>query len=324
MFVLKAKIEIGSYVFNSVNEIEITKSVENISDTAIIKMPRKFKVKNGNEYIYFEKAIKVTDEVRITLGYEGKYEGLEFQGYVTKIKPTIPLEIHCEDFVFLLRRKTISHNFGKTTLKKVLEEVIKDIKPPILLSDRIPDVPLNTYLVKDKNGAQVLQQLKEELMLTSFVDDENKLYCGLIEATNVGETSVYDLNYNIVENNLEIADEESKKYLVKYSFIEKKDNSKIFVEIGDKDGEKREYKTSIVSDKKILKEMAEEALKKLKIVGFTGSITSFLIPFATRGMVAKIIDNEHPNQAGNYFIKSVVTTYGISGARRKVEIGNRL
>ena len=100
--------------------------------------------------------------------------------------------------------------------------------------------------------------------------------------------------------------------------------SKIFVEIGDKDGEKKEYKTSIVSDKKILKEMAEEALKKLKIVGLTGSITSFLIPFATRGMVAKIIDNEHPNQAGNYFIKSVVTTYGISGARRKVEIGNRL
>ena len=252
MFVLKAKIEIGSYVFNSVNEIEITKSVENISDTAIIKMPRKFKVKNGNEYIYFEKAIKVTDEVRITLGYEGKYEGLEFQGYVTKIKHTIPLEIHCEDFVFLLRRKTISHNFGRTTLKKVLEEVIKDIKPPILLSDRIPDVPLNTYLVKDKNGAQVLQQLKEELMLTSFVDDENKLYCGLIEATNVGETSVYDLNYNIVENNLEIANEESKKYLVKYSFIEKKDNSKIFVEIGDKDGEKKEYKpvfdSHIISD----------------------------------------------------------------------------
>jgi hypothetical protein len=73
-----------------------------------------------------------------------------------------------------------------------------------------------------------------------------------------------------------------------------------------------------------LEEMAKAAIEKLKYDGFEGDVTSFLIPFATRGMKAKILDSEHPNREGNYFIKKVVTTFGTGGARRKVSIGNKL
>jgi len=62
----------------------------------------------------------------------------------------------------------------------------------------------------------------------------------------------------------------------------------------------------------------------LKYDGFEGDITSFLIPYATRGMAAKIYDKEHPNRDGTYFIKKVVTTFGMGGARRKVTLGNKL
>ena len=103
-----------------------------------------------------------------------------------------------------------------------------------------------------------------------------------------------------------------------------KQNNKKSIEVGDPDGEQREFTTSVVSDLNKLEEMAKAELEKLKYDGFEGDVTSFLIPYATRGMKAKLLDNEHPNREGNYFIKKVVTTFGTGGARRKITIGNKL
>ena len=92
MYILAAKIEIGDFVFRSVNEVEITKSVAELVDTAIIKMPTKFRVKSNNDQKFIEECIKPGDKVKITLAYEGKYEGVEFSGFVKKVNPKIPME----------------------------------------------------------------------------------------------------------------------------------------------------------------------------------------------------------------------------------------
>ncbi|MDV4024252.1 late control protein [Elizabethkingia anophelis] len=321
MYILSAKIEIGDFIFNSINEVEITKTVEELVDTAVIKMPTKFKVRQNNELKYTEEVIKVGDPVKITLAYEGKYEGIEFIGFVARIKTKIPLEIHCEDAMWLLRRKNITKAFGKTTMKAILEEVVKDT--PVKLSKRIPDVPLDKYIIKDANGTQVLQSLKENMAMTVFLEDDGSLYCGLQQGTNIGQRVIYDLNYNLVENNLEFKTADDKKIKVKYTYIDSKNNKKS-IEFGDKDGELKTYHTSIVSDEKKLEEMAKAEIQKLKYDGFEGDITSFLLPYATRGMAAEIRDKEHKNREGNYFIKSVVTTFGTSGARRKVTLGTKV
>ncbi len=121
MFILKCKIEIGNFIFNSVNDVEITKSVTELVDTEVIKMPTKFKIRQNNEQKNIEEVIKAGDPVKITLAYEGKYEGVEFVGFVKKVNPKIPIEIHCEDAMWLLRRKNISKSWKKTTLKEVLD-----------------------------------------------------------------------------------------------------------------------------------------------------------------------------------------------------------
>lgn len=321
MFILECKVEIGEYVFNSINEIEITKSVEEMSDTAVIKLPTRFKIKQNGEQKYTETAIKVGDKVTITLGYEGKYSGVEFVGFVKKISPKIPLEIHCEDAIWLLRRKNITNSWENTTMKDILQEVVKDTG--VELADNIPRVKLDKWIIKNANGAQVLESLKKDLLMSVFINDKNKLYCGLQQLTNVGETVVYDLNYNLVENNLEFKTKEDRKIKIKYTYIDK-ENKRKSIEVGDPDGEQRTYHTSVISDLKKLEEMAKAEIEKLKYDGFEGDVTSFLIPFATRGMKAKILDEEHPNRDGNYFIKKVVTTLGTGGARRKVTIGNKL
>lgn len=321
MFILEAFVKIGNYTFNAVTDVEIIKSVEDLSDTAIIKLPTAFKVKQNDEKKFTEDALKVGDKVEIILGYEGKYSGVEFTGFVKKISPKIPLEIHCEDNLWLLRRKNITKSWENTTMKEILKEVVKDT--PVELAENIPEVKLEKWIINNANGAQVLESFKKDLLMSVFIDDDGKLYCGLQQLTNIGQTVVYDLNYNLVENNLEFKSKEERKIKIKYTYIDTA-NKRKSIEVGDADGEQRTYHTTVISDESKLEEMAKAEIEKLKYDGFDGDIKSFLIPYATRGMKAKFIDKEHPNREGNYFIKKVTTTFGTSGARRVVTIGNRL
>lgn len=233
------------------------------------------------------------------------------------------MEIHCEDAMYHLRRKNITQSWEKTTLKEIVQEVVRDT--PVQLSKLMDNqsMPLDKWIIKGANGAQVLESIKKDLAQTIFIDDEGKLYVGLQQLTNTAQTVVYDLNYNLVENNLEFKSKEERKIKVKYTYIDK-ENKRKSIEVGDADGEQRTYHTSVISDEKKLEEMAKAEIEKLKYDGFEGDVTSFLIPFATRGMKAKLLDSEHPNREGNYFIKKVVTTFGTGGARRKVSISNKL
>jgi hypothetical protein len=327
MYILDGLIQIGNeqkgfLAFNAIHEVEITKSVEELSDTAIIKLPTNFKIRQTNETKYTEEAISVGDKVTIMLAYQGQYSGVEFKGYVKKISPKIPLEIHCEDAMWLLRRKNINKSWEATTLKEILQEVVKDT--PIELDiNHVPNIKLDKWIIINANGVQVIESIKKQLLMTSFINDEGKLYCGLQQGTNIGQGVVYDLNYNLVENNLEFKDKADRKIKVKYTYIGK-DNKKKSIEVGDPDGEQRTFHTSVISDEKKLTEMATAEIEKLKYDGFDGDVTSFLIPYATRGMKAIIKDRDHKNREANYFIKKVVTTFGTGGARRKVTISNKL
>ena len=322
MFVLTSEIKIGQFTFRSISEVEIIKSIEELSDTATIKMPSKFIVRQNGEEKLVENALKVGDKVSIKLGYEEKYEGVEFTGFVVAIGSKIPLEIKCEDAMWLLRRKNITHAFNdKTPLKTILQKVVENTE--IELSDKIPNVEVEKFIIRNANGTQVLQKLKEHLALSIYLDSEGKLYAGLEQLNNLHKEAIYDLNYNLVENNLEYKTAEQKRLRIKYTYMDSK-NKKKSVEVGDKDGELRTFHTSIISDEKKMEEMAHAEMQKLKYDGFEGSVKSFLIPFSTNGMTAVIKDKEHPNREGKYFIKKVVTSFGNNGARREISISNKL
>jgi len=318
MFVLDGLVEIGDYSFRAIHDVEITKSVEELGDNAGIKLPTKFKVRQNNQELFTEDAIKVGDKVKITLAYDGLYKGVEFEGYVKKIKPKFPLEIECEDNIWLLRRKNITKAWNTgTTLLEVLNEVVKETA--VKLANNIPDIKLDKFIIRNANGAQVLQTLKKDFSLSVFITDAGELYCGLQQLTNIGEAVVYDLNYNLVENNLEYKSKEERRIKVKYTYIAP-DNTRKEIEVGDL----RTFHTSIISDETQLKKLATAEIENLKYDGFDGNVVSFLMPFATRGMKAQLLDKDYPNREGNYFIKKVITTFGLDGARRTVSIGNKL
>jgi hypothetical protein len=321
MFVLQGFFEIGNYKFNAINELEITHTVEEIADTAIIKMPTKFLIKDNGELKYTEEVIKKGDAVKITIGYKDQFEKMEFTGFVDRIKCTVPMEIYCEDATWLLKRKECLFSKKNTNLKEVLESIVSGT--PLKLAANIPNVPLTKYILKNVNGGQALKYIKENLAMSVYLNDAGELYCGLQQLNNINQVVDYDLNYNIVENNLEFKTSDDKKIKVVYEGTTT-DNKKIKAEIGDDGGDKIEVKTKTVTDIKQLEILAKAHLAKAKYDGYDGDIVSFLVPYATRGMAANIIDKKHPNRNGKYFIKKVVTSYGMNGARRTISISNKL
>lgn len=321
MYVLKSRIEIGNYFFPNITQVDIVKDIDQLSDTASIQMPSQFKLLKGGQYVRAEQAIQVGDKVEIILGYEGKYEGVEFSGYVTSVGSKIPLEIKCENATWLLRRKNINKAFGKTTLKDILNEVVAGTE--VSLAHNIPNMTVDKWIIKNANGAQVLQKLKETFSLSIYINDQGKLFAGLQQQNNIGEMVVYDINRNIVENNLEYRDASQKRVRVRVESTDKS-GKVVRIELGDEDGELRQLKMHDVIKKEQMEKIAKETLMQMKYDGFEGTVKTFLIPWANRGMSAQIIDNEHPNRNGKYFIKKVEISFGNDGARRAVSISNRL
>lgn len=321
--------KVGNYTFNQINAVEINRSIDDLSDTATLKMPTSFLL--GNKEEGFERKeivgnIKAGDKVIFTLGYEDIYEGVEFVGYVKNIKPSIPLEIECEDAIYLIRKKNCNKNFQKTTLKEVLDYIVEGTG--VQLSGDVPDVNFDKFLLKNINGAQALEKIKDEYGLTVYIDNEQKLFAGLRQQQGTGTPVIYCLKSdnkqeNTIADDLKFRTEDSVSLKVK-AIAHQKDNTTIEVEVGDTAGELRTLHFYNISDKEQLKQIATDKLKELKYDGYEGSISAFLVPFADRGMATKVKDTKYPSREGNYLIEKVKVTSGVNGARRTVYLGNKL
>ena len=322
--VLRANITLGDYIFKQINEVVIDRSVDTLSDTATIKMPTSFLL--GNEDKGFtrqklDKAIKPGDEVVIVLMYEGIIEKQEFMGYVKKIKPTIPMEIECEDAIYLIRKRKLNKLFVNAKLVDVLEYIVAGTG--VKLSTVIPAMQLDRFLLKDVNGAKALQTIKEEFGLAIYIDDDGKLFAGLKQQLNAINKVEYHFQRNVISNDLEFTNEEDVSLRVKAIGIAP-DNTRITVEVGDTEGEERTLHFYNISDKAKLTELANAELLKLKYTGYKGSLTSFLEPDCDRGWSADIVDGNYPEKSGTYFVESTQVTYSDAGARRVVTLGVKL
>lgn len=319
MFVLESYIEIGGIAFDQVRDVKITRSVDLLADTAVIKLPTKF-VLEGDEQDTAG-VILPGQKVKITLAYEDVIERTEFVGYVKEVRPNTPVEIHCEDAMYVLRRININKNFTNTTLEKVLAFILQgtDIK----LSGSIPLINLEKFLIKNSNGAVALQKIKKTYGLSCYIDNNGALFCGLRQQEGVGNRVIYQLEGNTISHKLQYKLADQVRIKLK-AIAWQKDNKKIEVTVGDADGEQRTWQTYEVLDEQQLKRLAESKLASMKYDGYDGSIQGFLVPYADRGMTAEIYDDQYPERAGSYFIPKVVTRFGISGARRTVTLGRKV
>jgi hypothetical protein len=320
-FVLKCQITIGKYRTDMINEVRIEKSWRELGDSCTIKVPVNFLVQGQNlkSQDIFSTGMKVT----VKLWYDGLEEHTEFEGYVKRISPNVPFEVECEDNVYLFRKTNLSKSWKSTTLKEIVRYIAEQVNAKhnssITISGELPAVNFKQFRLSNVNAAQALQKLKEEYGLSAYFQG-NELFVGLAYQQDLGRVK-YSLAWNVVEYDLEEKREEDYDIKVKAIGI-RPNNTKIEVQVGDKNGEQRTIFKYNVNSKAELETFAKEEMKKLKYTGFDGTLTTLLYPYAEPLMTAELKDPEYNNKrAGIYVIDSVTTVFGESGATREVELG---
>jgi hypothetical protein len=313
--------------FSAVNNVAIEKSIDNIRSRAVIHIPTSARLtyadSSRTESSQTSKVFSKGDKISIQLGYDDRLQS-EFEGYIRKINLNTPLEIECEGSEYLLRDNVPTKTFANTNLSELLRYIVGDTllsNNKIKIDGQIPVVNMTKYIIPaNLSRINALQQLKERYGLTVYFLD-NTLYAGLDFVKYLGNVT-YSLGVNTPKSDeLEYQYAEDVRLKVKAIHINK-DNTKFEAEVGEPDGAQRTlYFYSDVKNVAELKNIAQAQLEKLKYTGYTGKITTFLEPFASPGMVAKIKDINYVERQGNYEIRSVNTTFGVNGAKRTIETG---
>lgn len=305
------------------NSMRWNRSVENISDSAMVKVPGIVTLKkDGDRYKKIQTGLLFKEgmPIQIATGYDGD-NLLRFKGFIRRINYTIPVEIDCEGYAYQLRKKLdFSKSYKNTTVRNILVDLIAgtDIK----LSKLIPEIPLEKATFINVTGIQVLEWLKEKCLLTVYFNHE-ELYVGM-QQLEAKTTVKFRLGWNVIkDSDLKFNDQKEFADVRIQVGSRKKNGQKEKAFVGKKDGQVKKFK-SLIKDKTILAKIAEAKKNEIVNRGYEGSITSFLIPYTEPGMAVLIDDTKYPERTGRYFVSGVNGEFGPNGGRQKIKIGNTL
>jgi len=317
MLDMSYNIKIGKYGLSRLLSCEIHKSANKLSDTATIKLP-------GMAYskaLEIETKLKRGDEVSLELGYNETLE-IEFKGYIRSITTDNTIVIEFEDGMFLMRKEVENIQYKDKSAVEIITAVVDQIGGFKIVSGKEVDfVRFDKFVVNNNTAYEVLNKIKEESGLHIFVKgDELHIH---LKYTYKNKDIKYDFTKNVEKSNLKYLKAEDKKVLVEVTGINRK-AVKTTVVVGDRGGDKISVKRYNVSDEKALKLIGEEEIKKHRITGFEGNITTWLFPYVSYGDSAKIIDDDYPKREGKYYVEAVDVFFNSSGGSRKVTLGIKL
>lgn len=324
------RITIAGLVLTIVNEVEIVEAWNEFTTTAVLKIPKRVLVKSGSQgKVALGNYVKTGDPVKVELGYDGKLK-TEFVGYVARSpKPTMPLEIMCEDEMWQLKRKSVS---GKTFTNAKLSEVIKHIAPGYKTD--VLDINIDRLIIglpTPETAAQVLKKLKDDWGLQSFFRLDKSLNPVLVvgkpQLWNLSsqkevypDEAVYHLQRNVADNALEYKSKEDARVKMEYKLRLANGRVENCPFTGDQDGEVRSI-TFVGVSMATVTQWAKEDYLRHKKDGYAGDITGFGIPYTRAGQIARIVDADFEVRDSRYIIDRVVVQFGQGGFRRINTIG---
>jgi len=322
MLKLVNEITIGGQSFDYLSDLEVESSWEDFTDTATLTIPRKLRfVKDGevleNVISGDNPLFKRGDAAEFVVGYDGQV-AVRFRGYLSKIIPNNPLTFEFQDAMYLLKQKTVSKYSKKDlTLTQLLTDIVGDTVP-IKVNQ---EFTIGKYAIKSATVAEVLEHLKKNYGVTSYIRD-GVLNAGLAyELRDIDQLKIINIDmekFVIDDGNLSYQRSDDQKIKVKAISIYP-DNTREEVTAGDEDGgERAQYFYDVsVED---LQNYANERVEKLKFTGFTGSFTTFINPIVKHGDAIKLISEKRPDATGIYLVKKVVSSSGVGGGRQTIEL----
>ncbi|MCI2229587.1 hypothetical protein MC378_10445 [Polaribacter sp. MSW13] len=308
-------------ILRNINAVHIESGWKRLTDTAEITLPRKaIYLEQGKKSVSFyevKEYFKKGDAVTIELGYNGVYVK-EFEGYITHVSADIPIKIKLEDEMYQLKKLPVNISFQTTSLENLLKKIIPGYEVDAL------EVELGSLRFAKTTVAKVLEYLKDEYSLYSYMDGK-KLVCGKIYADDSDAEAVdLHLEKNVVNNDLNYKDKED--VLIRINAVSTlKNGDKIEVTVGDETGEERQLSYYGIEIEAELTKLANEDLKKYKVDGFTGSVKAFGIPFFKHGMKANLTSDLYPDRNGLYYIEETIVDFNDTPSyRRKGQLGDKV
>jgi hypothetical protein len=325
-FYLTSDIKIGTYENIKPNKVSWKTEVGSFTDTCTITLPRithmvsknKDKTKDldvneNNTKIY---QFKEGDKVSVLLGYNKKNKK-RFEGFVRNVKLGIPVELECEGYGYQLYDIIFNKTYAAVTVKKLLQDLT--LGTDIILSSKIPDIPLKNVRFKNATGIQVLEYLKKEVQLAVYFNF-NELYVGTTFG-KVEKRVKLKIGWNTVKDD----DFQKKKVDKNIKIVAREKNDKGEVKKTKSTEKKYSNEKEIKIKAGIPGNFVQEIVNRLQLkenyAGYEGSIQLFFEPYVTKGMVLEIDGGMYPEKTGNYFVESVSGEFGMSGARQTVNLG---
>jgi hypothetical protein len=278
-----------------------------------------------------------------------------FKGYISKVISKKPIEIECEDNMWLLKQIACKPQVWpkNKTVEDLLREVLKgtDFTVNALASTTIGD-----FVIQDETVAQLLTRLQKEYHLESYFRG-NELRIGFsIYVPSEAKESTFIFQQNIISDNLEfqrkddiklsavvVANNElisgtnkkgqSKTKSDKIEILVYPDKNGTFVFKKKEDGvdfpenvegERRTLNFVNITDVNELFKRGKEELEKFYYTGFKGNFTTFAIPLVRVGDIVTLQDKLLPDRDGKYRVKSVKYSGGVNGHRQEIELHYKL
>lgn len=297
------------------HNISVSKTFDNQTQSATVTLPRNLKYKNRNLYSGTNPLILRGDKVKIECGYYPTLTTI-FEGYVSKVNNNIPIEIKCEDGMYLLKQTASpSLSYSDVSLDTLLKDMIDST-----VSYTNVKAQLGAVRIKESSISNVLNKLRNSYGLYSFfVDGILKVGTPFYEPK---KTETFLFERVIISDDLEYLRSEDVKIKIKGVLI-KADNTKVEKEYGDKDGDLRTVFQYLGTTEE-LDRVCKQKLTELNYTGYYGSFTTFLEPAMNPGDYAIINSYKMPERNGTYLIKSVDTDFGVKGGRQKIELERRI
>lgn len=325
MYNMLYDISVGRYKLGLIAGVNVKRSVEQLTDTAIIDVPGTIYNKAVNttnsKLDSVEKYIKRGDRVVIKLGYNHTIY-TEFDGFLEHIEnENDRLRIHCEDSIFRYRQPLPDIQHTNITVEKLLQWVIATLGIPHSVNCSY-QVSYNKFVVQGNTGYDILKKIQEELKPNVYV--KNDVLHVHPQYTEIFGEASYNFAVNIEKSNLKYKDAEQRKILVEVQ-AQGADGKVIKVEEGTPGGDRFSLNISGISNPMQLRTIAQQTLlSRGGYTGYEGSFTGWLIPYCDAGYKVHITDNDYEYKNGTYYVTAVEVNFSEKGGERIVTLGKKI
>jgi len=335
MFTLSSDITIGDFRFSGVHRVKIARSIHNAVETAEIVIPARARIlRSGvaeSDEVVSGSMFSEGDAVEIRLGYDGELN-TEFKGFVKQKSSGMPLTILCEGYSWLLRRNKVNISMQNVSISDLLQLACANTDPLFGININCQvDCKLNNVQVNG-TGLDVISYISKQTdhTVNCFFAGTGELWCALVNSSYAAGSDIfgagsvkYRLGFNVLQNNT-LKQRVTEQDPVQVVYSKKLGGGRrvtVRSNVQSDSGRVHSCIMNQVGSAASLQKLANEKAFMLNYNGFDGELETFLAPFVAPGFIADLTDDNYPEKNGTYLVDSVTTTYGITGARRKVGLG---